>query len=202
MQKGQAQAVFDWDQYWDEYCDDLGQKADPAVLEFEYDPPKRDNVAAINLKPKAQRQPAPVQGAASGMGANVLRWTLPAVVAAAFAAGIIAPEKLGLRSNAVQDAQIFALLPIAANSDEEPVQLQVYSDEQHRHFVAGLKRLSDADLLSYAARAQIDMDHAGPMLKAHTEDALTLTRLELDRRNLTAPRVERATPQVLIPIPE
>lgn len=211
MIESQTQTTHDWDQYWDEFCDEMEQKFQPILSDFEYDPLERLGAthARVVSMPKQRRQPAPFVFAKALP--HLLKWSVPAVVGGALVVGLLYPEKLGIRASTAQKTQVFALPPVVENQPEEPIALKVYSDRQQKLFQTGLPRFTDADLLQYASRAQHDLENASTLLAAHMADALTLTKIELASRGLDLPPIVRsaqpvqtfqAVQQVLIPLPE
>lgn len=202
MHEGQEKAVFDWDEYWNDYYEDLAQEAVPAEAAFDYDPPPRDNIAAKQRRSTPQRDVRANDTSKGKLRETVLQWLTPVLVVAAFAVVITLPEKFGIAGPSLQSAQLFVALPTSPAPEVESVNLRAYSERQQRMFVTGLKRLSDADLLSYAASTQTDLDRADPVMASLLEDAMTLTRMEIDRRNLNWPRAVRTVEEVLIPLPE
>jgi hypothetical protein len=175
--------MFNWDDDFDDLVKGDGS-AKPAV---EYSPPPRE-------------VPQP-QAATGSIRAALARWFAPALVVAGLAAGVTFPEKFGFGGPSVQSASIFSAVHVPFAPQPESVVLRAYSDAQHRNFVSGLKRFSDADLLAYAAVTKSDLDRAGSVMLPLLQDALTLTQMEIERRNLTAPSVVQSVQDVLIQVP-
>lgn len=175
--------MFDWD---DDF-EDLIKGDGPTKPAIEYSPPPQDVPTA-----------SPEKGS---LWVALSRWVAPALVVTALAAGVTFPEKFGFGGQSVQTAQLFAPFPIMPTPETATVTLRAYSDAQQRSFLSGLKQFSDADLLSYATIIQADLDRAGVVMAPLLQDALTLTQMEIKRRNLVAPTVVRAVQDVLIQVP-
>ncbi len=175
--------MFDWDDDFDELVKGDGSPT-PAV---EYSPPPVEA--------------APAQPASGDQRSGLLRWLVPVLVVAGLGFGAYFPEKFGFGTPAVQSSNLFAAIPMISAPQTAVVTLRAYTDTQHRNFVSGLKRFSDMDLLTYAATTQTDLDRAGLLMTPLLQDALTLTQLEIERRNLTAPIVVRSVQDVLIQVP-
>jgi hypothetical protein len=172
---------------WDDDFDDLVNGKGPVKPAVQYSPPP-DEVA-------------PMSAAAGSLRALVARWIAPAFVVLALAAGVSFPEKFGLGGKTLQTASLFAPLSLQTEQPTAEIALLAYSAAQHRNFVTGLKLFSDADLLSYAAVTQVDLGRASPVLAPLLQDALTLTRQEIGRRNLTPPSPAHSVQDVLIQTP-
>lgn len=177
---GEASA-FDWDEDYD----DLVTGRTPTAVEN-------------SLAPLTAKQAAP---ASTSLRATVSRWFAPALVVAALAAGVVFPEAFGFRKQSVQTASLFAPVATSPVAPEGEVTLRVYSEVQQRNFVFGLKRFSDVDLLNYATVTRTDLERAGRVMASFLEDALTLTQIEIERRNLSTPSPLRSVRDVLIQVP-
>lgn len=177
------QSTVDWD---DEFDDLVQRNARPRhELEYCFDPQAEADYAE----------------AMKGVDGSVIRWVAPALVAVGIVAGVSFPEKFGIGNQPVQTAAFFVGVPAQPEPVSTASTLRAYNDAQERNFTAGLKRMSNADLLSYAAVAQTDRDRAGSVIAPYMEDALTLTQNEIARRNLVAPTRARIVDEVLIPAP-
>lgn len=178
--------MFDWDKDYDDLV-----KGDAVASDADNKSPVPLSVAHSDKEPSATR-------------ATLARWFAPALVVAGLAAGVTFPEQFGLGEKPVQTAALFAPFPSSSatsTSSAPQVTLRAYSDAQHRNFVFGLKRFTDADLLVYAAVTQADLDRAGSVLAPLLQDALTLTQLEIERRNLVLPNAVRSVQDVVIQTP-
>ena len=176
--------MFEWDAYWDE--DDTDGKAQHRVSEpvYDYDPPSAAQ-AEHALETAGRRRPS--SPAASGWRTGIVAWGTPVLVLGAFLVATTLPQSLGLDGVKIQSSDLIGLSPRQAEPVKEQVQLLAYSDRQQEMFSTGLRRLGDAELLAYARRAQDDLLHADAAMSLPLQDALTLTRLEVERRKLTFP---------------
>lgn len=175
--------MFDWDKDYDDLVkgDAVASGAD-------------ENAPVPAHAPRADAAP-------TSLRVTMARWFAPVLVVAGLGAGVTFPEQFGLGEKPVQTAALFAPFPAQSVSSASQVTLRAYSDAQHRNFVFGLKRFTDADLLAYAAVTQTDLDRAGSVLAPLMQDALTLTQLEIERRNLVQPNVVRSVQDVVIQTP-
>ena len=179
---------------WDEDFEDLVRDDAPKPAPVAHVRPAGDDYILV----------APVHSdiaATGGLRAGLARWFAPALVVAGLAGAVAFPDMVGLGRQTVQTASLFPTALTDAAPIAPTVTLVAYSPAQSRSFVAGLARFSDADLLAYARTTQTDLARAGHLLGPLMQDALTLTRAEIARRNLSAEPVMRAVEDVRINAP-
>lgn len=105
-------------------------------------------------------------------------FVLAAAVIAAFA---YEKGAIGVRPN-VAGLGASLLLPPAPSPNALPQDLLVYTDDQAKTFLSGLRGLDAPGLDAYLAQTNGDIAHANPALLPFYKDARTLLRAEADRR--------------------
>lgn len=193
MNDERKNVVFEWDAYWDEAESD--EKSARCVSDpiYDYDPP---SAAQVERSRETVGGHAQAASAANTWQKGIMEWGTPVLVVGALLAATTLPKSLGMDGVKIQSSDLIGLSPRQAERATAQVQLLVYSERQQEMFSSGLRRLGDTELLAYARRTQEDLLRANAEMSAHLQDALTLTRLEVERRKLTFPAI---SPSEVIP---
>ncbi len=202
MQEGQGKAAFEWDQYWDDFYEDLAQDSGVTESVYEYDPLPKEHKRPVQVRAAAESGKIAEPAQSGSLRESILQWATPVMVVAGLAVSATLPKMLGFADPPLKSTDLFVALPAVPEPAMDVIPLRTYSDRQQRMFVSGLQQLSDADLISYAATNKADLARADPLMATLLEDAMTLTNIELKRRNLDTPTVPRIIQEVLIPLPE